>query len=73
MSTTMIYIREPTNPFNSNVLVSVFIYSPTRRVQRIVIWNAELAVAAMYGDSHPKLVGFDEWKYLFVSDCLYVP
>ncbi len=38
-----------------------------------MVWNAELAVAAVNGSPHPEFVGFDEGKYLLVSDRVLVP
>src|SRR5437879_2381307 len=38
-----------------------------------MIWNAELAVAAVDRDTEPQLVGLNEWEDLFVGNRVLVP
>ena len=53
VAASMIQVRPPANALDPDVLSAVFINARTSRVQRIVVWNAELAVPAVDGDAHP--------------------
>ena len=68
MAATMVQVCEPADALDADVLDAIFVDAPTRRVQRIVVRNAELAVAAVDGDAQPQLVVLDERKDLLVGD-----
>ena len=72
MTAPVVQICIPADALNADVLDAVFVHAVTRRVQRIVVWNAELTVTAVDGDPHPKLVGLDEREELFVGERLEV-
>lgn len=68
----MVQVCVPANAFNPDVLDALFVNAPTGCVQRIMVWNAELTVAAVDGDPHPQFVGLDKWKDLLVGERLDV-
>jgi len=72
VAASMVQICVPAHTFNPDILDSIFIDARTRRVQGVVVWDAELAVAAVDRGAQPELVGLDQRKDLEVRDRLYV-
>src|ERR1035441_456840 len=68
----MVEVRVPADALNADVLDAVLVNAPSGRLQRVMVGNAKLAVAAVDGDTHPQLVGLDEREDLLVSERLDV-
>ena len=53
MAASVVEVSVPADTLNADVLNAVLVNAPAGRLQRVVVWNAKLAVAAVDGDAHP--------------------
>ena len=72
MATAMVQVCVPADALDADVFNAVLVNAPAGRLERVMVGNAELAVAAVDGDTHPQLVALDEREELLVSERLDV-
>ena len=59
MPPPMFKIREPTNTFNANIMISVFIYSPSSRIKWIFFRDTKFSISTMNTFTKPQPIIFD--------------
>ena len=68
MPLPVVEVREPPDALDADEPLAFLVHAARRRLQRIVVRHAELAVAAVDARAEPEPVGLDEGKYFLVRE-----
>ena len=70
MSLLVVQIGEPPHTLDPYELVAVLVCATAGSIQRIVLGDTKLAIAAVYARPHPHLVVANEWEDFLVCNCI---
>ena len=73
MTFAKINVRIPTNALDANESTTIGIHTASGSIQWIIVRHVKLTVTRMNAGANPHLVFLQQWKELFVCDCIQIP
>ena len=72
MSPTMVYIREPMNSGNTQILISLFVSSLRGGMGYIIFGNSKFSISTCNRRSYPHFIILYQWKDFLIGDTVLI-